>query len=247
MSLMTLPCRVACAMASSRAMPSPRKPPESTRIRSHSAASSSNTGLPNGASSGHHRTAGRSWMMSGATVLDRCWASSPPTRSTISSVQTSELPRSGIWQAALICASNVAGPSGSLGVRMTARDGCLAASAVTAPMARARTSSTDATTMRVSTEVRVRIRTLAASGMCGARRGSPRRRAVVDSPASVAPDCDDGPAWATAPQIRDSSWTVSAMDPVRIRQRVSPPGPLMPSMGSVAGFIDDASAGHPVR
>ncbi len=39
-------------------------------------------------------------MMSGATVLARCWASSPPTRSMISSVHTSEVIRAGTWHAA---------------------------------------------------------------------------------------------------------------------------------------------------
>ena len=109
---------------------------------------------PNGGSPGHQTVTGRSWMISGVTIADRCRPASPPAVRWIVSAQVSGASSRGSTQCASTRASSHDGPSGSADWTTIVRDGCRPVSAWIVAAPRSAISGRRAMTTRFITLVR---------------------------------------------------------------------------------------------
>ena len=108
----------------SRARPSPLQVEPSTTSRSDAVEQVDRRRDENGGSPGHQTVAGRSWMISGVTIAERCRPASPPAIRWMVSAQVSGASSRGRMQCASTRASIHDGPSGSADWTTIVRDGC---------------------------------------------------------------------------------------------------------------------------
>ena len=145
------------------------------------------------------------------------------------------------------CGRRSGGPSGSLGARMTARDGCREASAATVAIARSWVSGRGATTTSVSTLVRVRTRTCPGRHPARGPGGGPRgqRRCPLlgqllaaggllgDADPQLGQRARSSRGWSRMRVPAPASGRAASMDDGVLQPAPSPPVPLDEPVGGL--------------